>query len=253
MKTTHKSKPDKKMINFDNISGESLQKYPNFENVYDLLSLREKTHVFENRIHAGEVLSGMLDKFENSDALILAIPAGGVPIAAIMAERLVLQMDVAVVSKITLPWNTEAGYGAVAFDGTTRLNEPLVKGLGLKRPVVEDGIRKTTRKVERRIHLLRGEKTVPVFSGRTVILVDDGLASGFTMRVAVEAVKKHDPEKIIVASPTGHLESIGTIAQTVQTLYCANIRSGVSFAVADAYRIWTDVSEDDVIKILKKI
>ncbi len=240
------------MINFNNKSVMSSQRNPDFENVYDLPSLREKIRIFENRTHAGEVLSQMICEFENSNALVLAIPAGGVPVAKIMAVNLNLELDVAVVSKITLPWNTEAGYGAVAFDGTTRLNDSLVKRLRLNKPVIEAGINETARKVDHRTCLLRGKKPFPILSKRTVILVDDGLASGFTMRVAVEAIKKHRPEKIMVVSPTGHLESIGAIAREVEALYCANIRSGISFAVAEAYRRWTDVSEDDVMKILKR-
>ena len=227
-----------------------MEKHPQFENVYDQKGLREKSRIFENRKDAGDVLAKMLDGLKGSNALILGIPAGGVPVAVAMARKLDLELDVAVVSKITLPWNTEAGYGAVAFDGTFRLNETLAKRVGLKTPVVEEGIRKTTEKVEHRTRLLRGKKPFPKLSDRTVILVDDGLASGFTMMVAVEAVKKQKPESIIVAAPTGHLESIDKIAADVKELYCANIRSGFSFAVAEAYRRWTDVSENEVESIL---
>jgi putative phosphoribosyl transferase len=97
----------------------------------------------------------MLEAFKETSAMVLAIPAGGVPVGAEISRQLELPLDVAVVSKITLPWNTEAGYGAVAFDGTTRLNHDLVAGLGLGKDVVEKGIADTRAKVRRRVTLFR--------------------------------------------------------------------------------------------------
>ncbi|MCI0591604.1 MAG: phosphoribosyltransferase, partial [Gammaproteobacteria bacterium] len=100
-------------------------------NVTDLPALRGRTHVFTDRNDAGRVLAEMLECSVDRNALVLGIPAGGVPVAAAIARGLRLPLDVVVVSKITLPWNTEAGYGAVAFDGTVHLNEQLVRGEGL--------------------------------------------------------------------------------------------------------------------------
>ena len=95
-------------------------------NVVDLPDLRDQLGVFLNRDHAGEILAGMLEVYSDSNAMVMAVPAGGVPVAKVLAEHLNLPLDIAVVSKITLPWNTEVGYGAVAFDGTVRLNNDLV-------------------------------------------------------------------------------------------------------------------------------
>jgi putative phosphoribosyl transferase len=94
--------------------------------VVDIPELRERTGVFSDRRHAGIVLSRILSDYRGGDALIVAIPAGGVPVALAVAESLELPVDVAVVSKITFPWNTEAGYGALACDGTLRLNDALL-------------------------------------------------------------------------------------------------------------------------------
>ena len=171
--------------------------------------------------------------------------------AAAIAPRLGAPLDVAVVSKITLPWNTEAGYGAVAFDGTVRLNEALLPRLALSQMDIRDGIEATTAKVTRRLRRLRANRPLPALSGRPVVLVDDGLASGFTMRVAIEAVRNAGAEQIVVAVPTAHARATREIASEVTALYCPNICGGSSFAVADAYERWSDVNEDKVLSILE--
>jgi putative phosphoribosyl transferase len=227
-------------------------KHPDFKNVYHLEDLHEKIRVFQNRKDAGNILADMLSGFVDSNALILGIPAGGVPVAKVIADHLGLELDVAVVSKITLPWNTEAGYGAVAFDGTIGLNEPLIKRIGLSRDLVNDGIYNTSQKVKHRVKMLRGKKDSFDLEQKTVVLVDDGLASGFTILVALEAVSHFDVKQVFVAIPTGRLESIRKIIDQAENVFCANIRSGVVFAVADAYKEWSDVSEPQLLKILQK-
>ncbi len=219
--------------------------------VTELPALRDRIRVFRDRTHAGEILAGMLDEYRSSRTLVMAIPAGGVPVAAVLARQLVLPLDVAVVSKITLPWNTEAGYGAVAFDGTTRLNSDLLLRLGLSKQEIEAGRAATTGKVERRVEKFRGKRPYPDLIMERVILVDDGLASGFTLLVGVEALKKSGAREIIVAVPTGSPNAVQRVAAEVDRLYCANIRGGWSFAVADAYERWTDVSEEEALRIFK--
>ena len=209
------------------------------KNIYCLPRLRECQSVFLDRTHAGRCISDMI---KESDAVVLGIPAGGIPVAAVVARALGLSLDVAVVSKITLPWNTEAGYGAVAFDGSLLLNEALIVRSGLSQNQVQAGIDKTRIKVAERARRLRDGKPMPDLSEKTVIVVDDGLASGYTMRVAVEALTRCNVGEIIVAVPTGHASAVDEIARQVHTLYCPNIRSGPRFAVADAYENWTDVS-----------
>jgi putative phosphoribosyl transferase len=220
--------------------------------IFDLPELRNRGHVFRDRTHAGAVLAGMLGKFRGADALIFAIPAGGVPVAAEAAQQLKLPLELAVVSKITLPWCTESGYGAVAFDGTVRLNQELIANLGLRPEVVQDGIARTKEKVERRLRQLCGDPYLPDIRHRTIVLIDDGLASGFTLLTAVEAIRHLAADKIIVAIPTGHANAAARIAAEVDSLYCPNIREGMSFAVADAYEQWTDVDEATVVEIMRR-
>jgi predicted phosphoribosyltransferase len=222
------------------------------EKIVDIQELRDRVGVFADRAEAGRRLSEMLEHLKGTDALILGVPAGGVPVAAPLAEELGLELDVAVVSKITLPWNSEAGYGAVAFDGTVRINKPLRSRLGLSDEDVDRGIEATRNKVKRRVSELRGKRPLPDVSGRTVVLCDDGLASGFTMMTAVKGVRDAGPEQIIVAVPTAHTESVERIIEDIDCLYCCNLRGGVRFAVAAAYRNWRDLPLDEVKSLLEQ-
>lgn len=221
------------------------------DNFFDIPEFRNRAGVFRDREHAGNVLAEMMMQYKGSNAIVFAIPAGGVPVGAAIVEDLQIPLDVAVVSKITLPWNTEAGYGAVAFDGTVRINQDIVLRTGLSEEEVEKGIEKTRNKVKKRVAEFRKGKPPIQVKGRPVILVDDGIASGFTMLVAVEAFKKMRADEIIVAVPTGHWGAIEKVLPHVESLYCANLRSGWTFAVADAYVTWSDISEEEVIEILK--
>lgn len=220
------------------------------DGIVDLADLRERRGVFADRRDAGAQLGRLLEGALGPDAVIAAVPAGGVPVAVAAAEQLEVALDVVVVSKVTLPWNTESGYGAVAFDGTVRLNEQLLRQLNLDQDEVQRGIASTRAKVERRVARFRSVIPPIVLSGKQVVLVDDGVASGFTLQVAAEAVRRAGPSQVAIAVPTGHLESLVRMRGEVDAMYCANVRSGWSFAVASAYRRWRDVDEEEVLQVL---
>lgn len=220
------------------------------DNAWDVEELRERKPVFADRQEGGEVLAELLAG-RVDDALLLGIPAGGVPVALPIAEQLGLDFDLAAVSKITLPWNTESGYGAVAFDGTVLLNDAMLSRLDLTDEQIDDGIEKTRRKVARRSDELREGRGPLDLEGRRVVLVDDGLASGFTMKTAVAAAKNSGASEIVAAVPTGHHNAVERLAQDAEYVACANVRSDLRFAVAAAYRSWHDVSEDEVREMLR--
>ena len=221
--------------------------------IHENADLRDRCDVFRDREDGGERLAAQVKLLALRDAVVCAIPAGGVPVAIALARELALPIDVAVVSKIPLPWNTEAGYGAIAFDGTTRVNDAMVKQVGLLPSQVAEGTAATRRKVERRARRFRaGEGAAPDVRGRAVVLVDDGLASGVTMRVAIEAVRNAGAASVVVAVPTGHASAVERIAEEVDELVCANVRGGDSFAVADAYERWTEVPEVVAIEALER-
>lgn len=213
-------------------------------------SLHDRHGVFRDRADAGAQLAALLRDRPLADAVVCAVPAGGVPVAVPLARELGLALELAVVSKITLPWNTEVGYGAVAFDGSVLLNERIIELMGLSPEVVQQGIERTREKVAHRVAELCGEQPAPAVAGRTAIVVDDGLASGFTLRAAIAALRRVGAVRIIVAVPTAHDLAALALAHEVDEVVCPNLRGGPSFAVADAYRRWTDVSDDELHALL---
>ena len=223
------------------------------QNVIEMAELRDRVAVFRDREHAGEILAGMLARCEGSRAVLFAVPAGGVPVAAVMAGRLRLRLEVAVVSKITMPWNTEAGYGAVAFDGSVLLNEGILARIGLTEAQIEQGRRTTLEKVQRRLRKFRGDRPLPDLQATKAILVDDGLASGFTMLAAIGALRRLGGRDVVVAVPTAGASAVERVAPAVESLYCANIRGGMSFAVASAYERWEDVEEEDAVSLFRGV
>ena len=218
--------------------------------VFDLPELRDHTEVFRDRAAAAAVLAEMLTAYRDTSALVLAIPDGGIPVGAGIARPLGLDLDVMVTSKVTFPWNPEAGFGALAFDGTLLLNDHLVAVSGLTHADVDAGLLEARRKVARRVELFRGERPMPDLAGRSVFLVDDGLATGYTMLAAISAARKAGAAEIFVAVPTGHRESVHRLVAEVEALYCPNVRGGVRYAVAEAYQHWHDVSEDEAKRLL---
>lgn len=208
------------------------------------------TAAFRNRSAAGVALAAMLEKYRGSGALVLAIPAGGVPVAAEIAKALGLPLEAAPVSKALLPWTTESGFGAVAFDGTVWLDEEAIERYGLGEPRIEKSIAEARAKVERRVARLRGGRPLPDLSGRSVILVDDGIAGGSTMRAAIGALRKLHAKNIVVAVPTAHRAALESIGKLADAAVCADIRARTPFAVADAYEEWRDLGDDEIEAIL---
>ena len=218
--------------------------------LYDLPQLRQRVGVFRDRKHAGQILAEMLQEWKGSKAVVLAVPSGGVPVAVEVAGVLGLSLDVAVVSKILLPRNTEAGFGAVSFDGTVWINKEFVDYFGLDQSAIEQQTQAALEKVQRRVKLFRADRSWPDLKNQPVILVDDGIAAGSTLRVALMALHHIGARKIIVAVPTAHQESLVHIMDRVDALYCANIRGGPQFSVAAAYQYWDDVDENDARRML---
>ncbi|MGQ9514290.1 MAG: phosphoribosyltransferase [Thermoproteota archaeon] len=225
--------------------------------VIDEPAYRNKEFVFKDRLHAAEILAGRIREYLEIDAgvgtQILAVPSGGVPIGCIIARRLNVAFDIIVVRKIQIPWNTEAGFGAVTLDGSIILNEELVKSLGLTKETIEQATIETRDIVLRRVQKFRGDRPFPNLEGMKVVIVDDGLASGYTMLAAINYVRKRSPKKVIVAVPTASRSAVDLLLDEVDVLICLNVREGPVFAVADAYLNWYDLTDEEVMHYLNEI
>jgi putative phosphoribosyl transferase len=207
--------------------------------------------VFRDRAAAGARLAEMLAKYKGSSAIVLAIPAGGVPVGVAIAHALGLSLHAAPVSKVLYPWTTESGFGAVAFDGSVWIDQAAVQGYGLTSSQVEKATADARAKVARRSKKLSSANALRDLSGTTVIAVDDGMAAGSTMRTAIAALRKLNAGRVVVAVPTAPARSLEAMRKLADEIVCADIRSGASFAVADAYEEWRDLSDDEVDAMLK--
>lgn len=217
------------------------------------LKLRNKTRVFRDRAEAGKLLSEKLKHLASPDTMVLAIPAGGVPVGYEIAKSNGLLMDVLIVRKIQIPGNTEAGFGALGPDGKAIFNKRLLRSLRLTEEEINQQIEKTKRVLEERNRSYRGNRPFPDLKDKVAILADDGLASGYTMLEAVKFVKSKQVKKIIVAVPTASESAINLILPEADELYCLNVREFYPFAVAEAYMKWYDVGDEEVIALLKDL
>ncbi len=213
--------------------------------------LRDRGKVFRDRREAGGALAESLSDYASSDALVMAIPSGGVPVAVEISRMLQLSLDVIVVRKVQLPEDPEAGFGAVGPDGAVVLNEYLMEATRMSHVVKEEQIAKARRAVAFREHFFRSDQPYPDLDGKVVILVDDGLASGYTMLAAISFVRSKGARKVVVAVPTGSERAVELVQERADEVHCLNIRGGPIFAVADAYKNWYDVSEEEALAILK--
>jgi len=171
--------------------------------VIDEPAFRNKMGVFRDRSHAGRLLAQKLFNYQKQkDTLLLAVPAGGVEVGVIIADELKLSFDLAITRKIHVPWNKEAGFGAVSWDGTVFLNQAVVQRLNLSAKIVQECVEDEKRVIAKRNKLSRGNQPWPETEDKTVIVVDDGLASGFSMLATVKTLRKLGSKQIIVAVPT---------------------------------------------------
>ncbi len=212
---------------------------------------REKA-LFENRDDAGRQLATRLSEHKGKSVVVLAIPNGGVPIGLQIARALEADFDVVISRKIPLPLNPEAGFGAVADDGSVILNEELVRRAGLTREQIDDLVSKVRGDIRQRSLLYRKDRPLAILNKKTVIIVDDGLASGFTMKAAVESVRRHRPREIVVAVPVASASAMRELEGIVDKIVTIALGSRQTFAVADFYRHWYDVSDDDVTKRMRE-
>ena len=208
--------------------------------------------IFENRQDAGRQLTEKLSGYNEQPVIVLAIPNGGVPVALEVALALDADLDLVISRKIPIPLSPEAGFGAIADDGTIILNEIVVKSMGLSRQQIEYEASKVRAEIKQRSLLYRGNRPLVSVNGKTVIIIDDGLASGFTMLAAVESVRRRRPKEIIVAVPAASaiaLKQIERVADKVVTCVTGYMPR---FAVADFYRHWYDLGDDEVVRYLNQ-
>jgi putative phosphoribosyl transferase len=207
---------------------------------------------FPNRAEAGRVLAGKLEKYRNrDDVIVLGLPRGGVPVAYEVARSLGLPLDVFIVRKLGVPGFEELAVGAIASGGVRVLNEDVARALPNADQIVELVTAREAAELERREQEYRDGRPAPDLQNRTVILVDDGLATGATMRTAVKALRQREVARIVVAVPVGARETCQEIEQVADETVCATAPMFFR-AVGQYYRDFSQTGDEEVRELLAR-
>ena len=205
---------------------------------------------FTNRAEAGELLAARFTELADRDhAIVLALPRGGVPVGYEVARSLRVPLDVFVVRKLGVPGHEELAMGAIASGGVRLLNDEVVDALGIPGALIDQVARREQAELERREQLYRGKRPPIALTNKTVILVDDGLATGSTMRAAVAAIRRQQPREIIVAAPVGAPSTCDEMRDVADDVVC--LRTPEPFvAVGLWYRDFGETSDAEVRELL---
>ncbi|MCR4339507.1 MAG: phosphoribosyltransferase [Gemmatimonadaceae bacterium] len=210
------------------------------------------TMKFRDRLDAGRQLASRLAEYaDRTDVLVLGLPRGGVPVAFEVARALSAPLDVFVVRKLGLPHHEELAMGAIAMGGARVLDRALIAQVGVSDAEIEQVTRREEIELERRQKQYRGDRPLPDIAGRTVILVDDGLATGSSMRVAVAALREEHPRKIVVAVPIAPEETCEMLRGAADEVVCA-LTPEPFYAVGLWYRDFSQTSDEEVHDLIER-
>jgi predicted phosphoribosyltransferase len=212
----------------------------------------DAVEIFTNRYQAGKMLARKLTKYANkADVLILALPRGGVPVAYEVAKALRVALDIFIVRKLGVPFHKELAMGAISLRGATLLNNEIISSLNISQEAIQAVICEEEAELNRRNQLYRQSQEFGSIEGKTIILIDDGLATGSTISVAILALRKLNPAKIIVAVPVGSVENCNALKQQVDEVICLTTPE-VFYAVGQAYIDFSQTSDEEVLSLLKE-
>lgn len=207
--------------------------------------------MFQNRYQAGRILVDKLKQYQNTGALVLVLPRGGVPVGYEIAKKLGFDLDVIVVRKLGAPGNPELAIGAIGPNNTSFIDENLCQRLGVSREYLDQEIARQQRELERREKIFRCGREKLKLTGKTIILVDDGIATGATTKASVQCLRKMGIAKIVLAVPVASQESVKELKGLVNELIVLEVPA-LFFAVGQFYREFEQVSDEEVIKLLNK-
>lgn len=206
---------------------------------------------FKNRRDAGVKLVKKLLQYENDRPIILALPRGGVPVGYEVAKKLSCPLSIIIVRKIGNLQNPELGIGAIAEENVLIIDQEMVHRLHITKEAIEQIIAKERKELQRRLHIYRNDKPLGNFLKNTVIIVDDGLATGITARAAIMAAKKHNPKKIIFATPVCSRPAHYQLQQLINEVICLYTPNEFA-AVGTWYKDFLPVSDNEVVLVLQQ-
>lgn len=206
--------------------------------------------LFRDRMDAGRSLAKMLANY-GPDTLVLALPRGGVPVAFEVATALGAPLDVFLVRKLGAPGHEELAMGAIASGGTRVLNHDVIRSLHVSEREIAAVVAREEHELSRREHLYRGERTLPEIEGRTVILIDDGVATGATMQAAILALRQQHPTRLIVAVPVGAPDTCELLRKEADEVVCVATPEPF-YGVGRWYEMFPQISDEEVRELLSR-
>jgi len=204
---------------------------------------------FANRTEAGKSLAKILAKKKYNDPLVLAIPRGGVVVAHPVAKALAAELDIIIPRKIGLPFNPEVAIGALSPDGTVVLNDDLLNYLNLSKEALKPIIEQELEEIKRRTKTYRGKNSPPAVRGRSLILVDDGIATGLTVLAALRELRKQNPSQLILAVPVAPQDTLERLRPEVDDIVCLLVPDDFQ-AVGQFYHSFEQISDEKVLRLL---
>jgi len=206
--------------------------------------------MFIDRRHAGQELGRALHRYSGTDPIVLALPRGGVPIGREVASALDAELDVLIVRKLGAPNNPEVAIGAVGEGGAVVLDEQTVVSMHMDDATLERIVTEARREIDRRVDAYRRGRSLPSLAGRTVIIVDDGLATGSTAAAAVEVIKSLGAEHIVLAVPTGSHQAVTLLRDRCDEVVCLEEPPWFG-SVGAQYESFPQVSDEEVLALLR--
>lgn len=207
--------------------------------------------IFENRQKAGKRLAKKLSQFQDENLLVLALPRGGVPIGVEIARALNASLDVIVARKLGAPHNPEFGIGAIAEGNTQVLDKRSIRQIQISKKGLEELIKKEKEELKRRVNLYRKNRSPPLMKDKTVIIADDGLATGVTAKAAINSVKKRKPKQIIFAAPVCAYDTARELKGLADDVICIT-RPHDFESVGRWYKEFEQINDEEVVNFLKK-
>ncbi|MEM3437526.1 MAG: phosphoribosyltransferase [Nitrososphaerales archaeon] len=207
--------------------------------------------MFKNRLEAGRILAEALLEYKNKNTIVLAIPRGGVVVAYEVAKALNAPLDLIIPRKIGAPDQPELAIGAITEDGTTILNQNIIQNLKVSDEYIKAEVKRQIEEIKRRIKKYLGDKPRISIKGKIVILIDDGVATGATIRAAIASIRKREPALIVLAIPVGPKDTVRELRKYADKVICL-ITPEPFFAIGQFYENFDQISDEEVIQILNR-
>jgi len=208
--------------------------------------------MFVDRKDAGEKLSIELEKFKDENPIVLAIPRGGIVTAYETIKRFGFQWDLIIPRKISAPHNKEIAIGAISLDETYLFNEKYIGMLNISQDYIKKEVFQQTEEIKRRLNKYKGNEHFLDVKNKAVIIIDDGIATGFTIQAAIKSIKKHDAKKIILAVPVAPQDTISLLEKIVDEVICLFIPDEF-YGVSSYYKSFDQTTDEEVINIVREL